>query len=74
MGFGPFPSCAKRECGWPGLAKIEFVDDGRPTFIFLCLFHIWEAPDALSEMSTLREAERELLEDGTREPERPANP
>lgn len=58
----PWPICAKMACGLPAFFKLELVEDGNLIEVHLCLMHILEAQDVMSEVSGVREEERRHLE------------
>lgn len=58
-----WPTCALRGCGWPALAKVEMVEEGRPISVYLCPVHILEIKECLEAIASAREEERLLYAD-----------
>jgi hypothetical protein len=55
-----WPSCAWKDCGWPGILKVEHVEEGEPITAFLCVWHILKARQCIVQMTALARHDREL--------------
>lgn len=60
MLFGLWPTCARQDCGAPGIVKFEFMDSGEIIEAWLCIPCMREAPDLFVTASDAREEAKRL--------------